>query len=52
MNQDPQIVRQFYESQNMIAPFRVRLLEEKTLSYLLENAKIKEVEADKVTREE
>lgn len=52
MNQDPQIVRRFYESQNMITPFRVRLLEEKTLNYLLENAKIKKVEADKVTREE
>jgi trigger factor len=52
MNQDPKIVRQFYEAQNMISPFRVRLLEEKTLKYLLENAKIKEVEADKVTREE
>jgi trigger factor len=52
MNQDPQIVRQFYEAQNMISPFRVRLLEEKTLKYLLENAMIKEVEADKVTREE
>jgi len=52
MNQDPQVVRRFYESQNMIAPFRVRLLEEKALKYLLENANIKEVEADKVTREE
>ncbi|RPI79784.1 MAG: trigger factor [Desulfobacteraceae bacterium] len=52
MNQDPKVVRQFYESQNMVTPFRVRLLEEKTLKYLLENAKIKEVEAAKVTREE
>ena len=52
MNQDPQVVRRFYESQNMVTSFRVRLLEEKTLNYLMEKAKIKEVEADKVMREE
>lgn len=46
MGQDPQVVRSYYEASQALDAFRDRLLEEKTLNYLVEGASIKAVTAD------
>lgn len=45
IGQDPKVVRQYYEAKGLSEGFRDRLLEEKTLNYLVKGAKIREVEA-------
>jgi trigger factor len=40
IGQEPEIIRKYYEANNLLESFRVKLLEEKTLNYLVENAKI------------
>jgi trigger factor len=45
IGQDPKVVRQYYEAKGLLEGFRDRLLEEKTLNYLVKGAKIREVEA-------
>lgn len=45
---DPDTIRKYYESHNLIDNIRQVILKEKTLKYLVENAKVKEVPADKI----
>ena len=45
IGQDPKVVRQYYEAKDLLEGFRDRLLEEKTLNYLVKGAKIREIEA-------
>jgi len=44
MGQDQEIVRQYYEARGLMDTFKDKLIEEKTLNYLVENAKVLEVE--------
>ena len=44
IGQEPEIIRKYYEANNLLESFRVKLLEEKTLNYLVENAKIIDTE--------
>ena len=44
MGQDAQVLRQYYESNRLLESFRERLLEEKTLKFLVEGAKVNKVE--------
>jgi trigger factor len=48
IGQDPKVVRQYYEAKGLLEGFRDRLLEEKTLNYLVKGAKIREVEAAQI----
>jgi len=48
IGQDPKVVRQYYEAKDLLEGFRDRLLEEKTLNYLVKGAKIREVEAAQI----
>jgi trigger factor len=48
IGQDPKVVRQYYEAKGLLEGFRDRLLEEKTLNYLVKGAKIREVEATQI----
>jgi len=48
IGQDPKMVRQYYESKDLLEGFRDRLLEEKTLNYLVKGAKIREVEVARI----
>ena len=48
IGQDPKAVRQYYEAKDLLEGFRDRLLEEKTLNYLVKGAKIREVEAAQI----
>jgi trigger factor len=48
IGQDPKIVRQYYEAKGLLEGFRDRLLEEKTLNYLVKGAKIREIEAAQI----
>lgn len=52
MGQDPQVVRSYYEASQALDTFRDKLLEEKTLKYLVEGATIKEVNADELIASE
>jgi len=51
IGQDPQVVSRCYEENQMADSFRAKLLEEKTLNYLVKGAKILEVDSDKLTRQ-
>ena len=51
MGQDPQVVRGYYEASQAMDAYRDKLLEEKTLNYLVDGASIKKVTADKLTSE-
>ncbi len=42
--QDMETIRKYYEGQNLVDSLKEKLLEEKTLNYLVENAKILEVD--------
>ncbi len=42
--QDIETIRKYYEAQNLVDSLKEKLLEEKTLNYLVENAKILEVD--------
>jgi hypothetical protein len=46
MKSSAEIIRKYYEANNLVDSFQQNLLEEKTLNYLVEGAKISEVEAD------
>ena len=48
---NPEEVRQYYESNNLMDVFKQGLLEEKTLNYLVEGAKVIEVEKDEIPSE-
>ncbi len=45
MGQDVETIRKYYEARGEVDILKEQMLEEKTLGYLVENAKIKEVEA-------
>lgn len=49
MGQEPSVVRRYYEERDMLDSYRERLLEEKTLNFLVEGAKITEVEASRLS---
>lgn len=51
IGQDPTVIRRYYEANKLMEPFRDGLLEEKTLNYVVEGAKVQEVEADKISKE-
>jgi len=51
MGQEPGVLRKYYEANNLVDSFRQKLLEEKTLNFLAESAKVSEVTADKMTPE-
>jgi trigger factor len=44
---DPQTIRKYYEEHDLLDGIRQILLKEKTLKYLVENARITEIDADK-----
>jgi len=46
MGQDPKIVRQYYEARDLDDSLKEKLVEEKTLNYLVENATVLEVTRD------
>jgi trigger factor len=46
---DPHELRRYYEANELLDTFRQRLLEEKALNYLVDGAKIKEVEKDRIS---
>ena len=48
MSQDPQVLRRYYEANQLLDSFKERLLEEKTLNYLIKGAKIQKIEASKL----
>jgi trigger factor len=51
IGQEAELVRRYYEANNLVESYKDKLLEEKTLNYLVEGAKIFEVEADKISKE-
>jgi len=52
MGQEPSVVRRYYEARGMMESFKDRLLEEKTLNFLVKGAKITEVEASQLSPEQ
>lgn len=48
-NTNYETIRQYYEDNNLMDSYRNTLLREKTLNYLVENARIIAVDADKIT---
>lgn len=52
LGQEPQVMRKFYEARGLVDSFREKLLEEKTLNYLAKGAKIAEVPANQMSREQ
>lgn len=52
MNQDPAVVKQYYEANQMVDSLSQRLLEEKTLNFLVKGANIREMEAAQMPVEE
>jgi trigger factor len=52
LGQDPDALAKYYETHQLMESFRHKLLEEKTLNYLVENAKIINIEAAKIARTE
>jgi trigger factor len=49
MGQDVETIKKYYEARGEVDILKEQMLEEKTLNYLVENAKIKEVEAGALT---
>jgi len=49
MGQDVETIRKYYEARGEVDILQEQMLEEKTLNYLVENAKIKEVAAEALT---
>jgi len=49
LGQDAQVLRQYYEANRLLESFRQRLLEEKTLKFLVEGAKVKKIEKKALT---
>jgi len=52
MGQDPEVLRKYHEDNNLEDSFKQGLLEEKILNYLVKCAIVKELEADKISREQ
>jgi trigger factor len=52
MGQELSAVRRYYEARDMVDSLRERLLEEKTLNFLVKGAKIAEVEATRLNAEQ
>lgn len=52
MGQDPEVLRKYHEDNNLEDFFKQGLLEEKILNYLVKCAIVKELEADKISREQ
>jgi trigger factor len=52
MGQDPQAVKRYYEANELTDSYRQRLLEEKTLNYLVKGASIREVDASQIPADE
>ncbi|MBN2062705.1 MAG: trigger factor [Deltaproteobacteria bacterium] len=48
--QSPEVLRKYYEANNLMDSLRESLLKEKTLNFLVENAKIEEIAADKLNK--
>jgi trigger factor len=48
MGYDPMTLRKYYDTNNMMGSYRQSLLTEKTLNYLVENARVTEVSAEKI----
>ena len=48
MGQDTETIKKYYEARGLVDSFKEKLIEEKTLNYLVENAKILEVEKDNI----
>ena len=51
LGQDAEVLRKYYEANNLVDSYRGKLLEEKTLNYLVKSANIREVTADKIQGE-
>lgn len=47
IGQSPEVLRNYYEANNILETFKDRLLEEKTLNFLIKGAKITETNAEK-----
>jgi len=52
MNQDPTVLRRYYEANHMMDAHTQRLLEEKTLNFLVKGAKIRDVDGARISPEE
>ena len=52
MGQDAQVLRQYYEANRLLESFRQGLLEEKTLKFLVDGAKVKTVEKKMLTEDQ
>ena len=52
MGQDPEMLKKYYEARDLKGSLADRILEEKTLNYLVEHAKITEVEKGQLNQEE
>jgi len=50
IGQDPEILRKYHEANNLMDSFSQTLLKEKTLNYLVENAKVLEVDEGKIQK--
>ena len=48
--QDSEMIKKYYEARDLLGSLSDRILEEKTLNYLVENAKITEVEKSQLTQ--
>ena len=46
MGQTPELVRQYYEARDLVDSLRYKLVKEKTLNYLIKNARVLAVERD------
>jgi trigger factor len=46
---DSSAIRQYYEANDLLDSYRQGLLREKTLNYLVENARVITVDSDKIT---
>ena len=47
MGQEPEVLRKYHEANNLVDSLKQKLLEEKTLNFLVKNATVLEVEAEK-----
>lgn len=52
MKQDPLVVKRYYEANRLTDSFRQRLLEEKTLNFLVKGANLRVIEADRMDKQE
>jgi len=51
LGQEPEVLRKYYETNNLVDSYKDKLLEEKTLNYLVKSANILEVTADQIQGE-